>query len=107
MTLARIPLCGSVPLTRLWDLAYAAQAFALSGGERDPERTTAMLALFEGAQATGDEPWASMYANGHGDHWARVLAFVWVVSRARREHIPEYRFPALIWGFECRWSLVH
>lgn len=96
---------AAAPSTRLWDLAYAAQAFALSGGERDPEsaardlaaivdgyraddvmrrdlpqameeRTAAMLALLEGAHATGDEPWASMYANGHGDHWAKALAFV-------------------------------
>lgn len=96
---------AAAPSTRLWDLAYAAQAFALSGGERDPEsaardlaaivdgyraddvmrrdlpqameeRTAAMLALLEGAHATGDEPWASMYANGHGEHWAKALAFV-------------------------------
>ena len=96
---------AAAPSTRLWDLAYAAQAFALSGGERDPEsaardlaaivdgyraddvmrrdlpqameeRTAAMLALLEGAHATGDEPWASMYANGHGGHWAKALAFV-------------------------------
>jgi len=96
---------AAAPSTRLWDFAYAAQAFALAGGERDPERaaqdlaaivdgyradlamrrdlprameerTAAMLALLEGAHVTGDEPWASMYANGHGEHWAKALAFV-------------------------------
>ncbi|MFF1539451.1 phosphotransferase [Microbacterium sp. NPDC058269] len=96
---------AAAPSTRLWDLAYAAQAFALSDGERAPEhaavdlaalvdgygadgpmrrdlprameeRTAAMLALLEGAHATGDEPWASMYASGHGDHWAKALRYV-------------------------------
>lgn len=96
---------AAAPSTRLWDLAYAAQAFALSDDERDPERaaddlaalvdgygadrimrrdlprameerTVAMLALLEGAHATGREPWASMYVSGHGDHWANVLRYV-------------------------------
>ncbi|WP_347123841.1 phosphotransferase [Microbacterium sp. SY138] len=96
---------AAAPSTRLWDLAYAAQAFTLSGGDRDPEsaardlaalvdgyradenvrrdlprameeRTAAMLALLEGAHATGHEPWASMYTDGHGDHWANALRYV-------------------------------
>jgi len=96
---------AAAPSTRLWDLAYSAQAFALSDGERDPEtaardlaalvdgyradetlrrdlprameeRTAAMLALLEGAHATGHEPWASMYADGHGDHWENALRYV-------------------------------
>lgn len=96
---------AAAPSTRLWDLAYAAQAFALSDDERDPERAAddlaalvdgygadgvmrrdlpgameervaAMLALLEGAHATGREPWASMYVSGHGDHWAAALRYV-------------------------------
>lgn len=96
---------AAAPSTRLWDLAYAAQAFALSDAGRDPadasrdlaalvdgyqaddtmrrelprameERTAAMLALLEGARATGEEPWASMHASGHGDHWSRALRYV-------------------------------
>ena len=96
---------AAAPSTRLWDLAYAAQAFALADDEREPEsaardlaslvdgygaddglrqdlprameeRTAAMLALLEGARSTGEEPWASMHADGHGDHWARALRYV-------------------------------
>ncbi|MGW9157366.1 phosphotransferase [Microbacterium sp. NPDC055665] len=96
---------ASAPSTRLWDLAYAAQAFTLSDVEREAEsaagdlaaivdgygaspalrrdlpqameeRTAAMLALLEGARSTGEEPWASMHASGHGDHWARALRYV-------------------------------
>lgn len=96
---------AAAPSTRLWDLAYAAQAFALSDDERDPERaaddlaafvdgyraddamrrdlprameerTAAMLALLEGGHVAGDEPWASMYMDGHGDHWAKALRYV-------------------------------
>lgn len=96
---------AAAPSTRLWDLAYAAQAFALSDAERDPEdaarglaalvdgygadaavrrdlpramgeRTAAMLALLERAHADGNEPWASMYEDGHGDHWATALRYV-------------------------------
>lgn len=96
---------AAAPSTRLWDLAYAAQAFTLSDGEREPEhaagdlaalvegygadermrgelprameeRTAAMLALLEGAASTGEEPRASMHADGHGAHWERALRYV-------------------------------
>ena len=96
---------AAAPSTRLWDLAYAAQSFTLSDVELAPEdacrdlaalvdgymadhvirralpmameeRTAAMLALLEGALAAGEEPWASMHADGHGEHWARVLRYV-------------------------------
>ncbi len=101
---------AAAPSTRLWDLAYAAQAFALSDFELAPEaaardlaaliggyeadratrvalpkameeRTAAMLGLLEGARATGEEPWASMHAEGHGEHWAKAVQYV----RAHRE----------------------
>lgn len=96
---------AAAPSTRLWDLAYAAQAFALSDDARSPEaagrdlaalvdgyggdralrralprameeRTAAMLALLEDARSAGEEPWASMHANGHGEHWSRALRYV-------------------------------
>lgn len=96
---------AAAPSTRLWDLAYAAQAFTLSDTARGPgeaaadlaalvdgygagrmlrhalpqameERTAAMLALLEGARSTGEEPWASMHDDGHGAHWARALQYV-------------------------------
>lgn len=96
---------AAAPSTRLWDLAYAAQAFTLSDSGREPalaagdlaalvdgygadermrgelpgamaERTAAMLALLEGAASTGEEPWASMHADGHGAHWARAVDYV-------------------------------
>lgn len=96
---------AAAPSTRLWDLAYAAQAFTLSDTAREPgeaaadlaalvdgygadermrselprameERTAAMLALLEGARSTGEEPWAWMHADGHGAHWARALQYV-------------------------------
>lgn len=95
---------GAAPSTRLWDLAYAAQAFALSDPGRDPEeaaadvaalvdgygadaglrrdlpealgaRAGAMLALLRSSRAAGREPWASMHDEGHGAHWAAVTAY--------------------------------
>lgn len=96
---------AAAPSTRLWDLAYAAQAFALNAVERSPEvaalelaafvggygaesalraalpeamehRTAAMLELLRVGHERGDEPWASMFAQGHGAHWARVTRYV-------------------------------
>ena len=96
---------AAAPSTRLWDLAYAAQAFTLSDTAREPldaavdlaalvdgygadrmlrrglprameERTAAMLALLEGARSTGEEPWATMHADGHGVHWRKALQYV-------------------------------
>ncbi len=96
---------GAGPSTRLWDLAYAAQAFTLSDPAREPAAAAANLAAFvdgynaDDAQRNalaatmsrraaamhellrsshdgGREPWASMYRNGHGRHWADVKAYV-------------------------------
>ncbi|MGR0321159.1 phosphotransferase [Agromyces sp. ZXT2-3] len=96
---------AAAPSTRLWDLAYAAQAFALSDVTRPPHdaaddlaafvdgydaditlrdelpsamhrRATAMLDLLRSGHETGREPWASMFADGHGDHWAAVTKYV-------------------------------
>lgn len=95
------------PSTRLWDLAYAAQAFALNDPATAPElaardlaalvdgygaddalraalpaamheRSTAMLDLLRTSHRDGVEPWASMYADGHGEHWTNAVAYVGV-----------------------------
>lgn len=89
---------AAAPSTRLWDLAYAAQAFTLSNTRQPPEeaarnlaafvdgyeadpglraalpaamhnRASAMLDLLRNSHEAGQEPWGTMYANGHGDHW--------------------------------------
>lgn len=96
---------AAAPSTRLWDLAYAAQAFTLSDPDRVPEeaaadlaafvdgygadaelrralpaamveRTDAMLHLLVGSHDTGLEPWSTMYRDGHGEHWRAAAAYV-------------------------------
>ncbi len=96
---------AAAPSTRLWDLAYAAQSFALNDTSVPPddaarglaalvdgygagtalrhglpeamvERTAAMHELLRRSHGTGAEPWSSMFVQGHGDHWRRVTAYV-------------------------------
>lgn len=96
---------ASAPSTRLWDLAYAAQAFCLNdpadtvaasaerlaafvdgydaqGDLRSAlpramgDRAAAMHALLERSWHSGAEPWASMFESGHGAHWGAVTAYV-------------------------------
>ncbi|WP_258133444.1 phosphotransferase [Arthrobacter sp. MYb224] len=80
---------AGAPSTRLGDLAYAAQAFramtrrisARSSTATRPlpamiERVGAMHGLLESSNIRGIEPWGSMYADGHGDHWAAVRAYL-------------------------------
>lgn len=96
---------GAGPSTRLWDLAYAAQAFAmLIGGEpveaaarrlrafvdgydadlrlREAlpaamaKRTAAMFDLLRSSSETGAAPWAEMYRSGHGEHWRAAAEYV-------------------------------
>lgn len=96
---------AAAPSTRLWDLAYAAQSFALGDPAEDlataaqrlrsfidgygasaelraqlpdamSERVAAMHTLLEGSHRSGREPWATMYVEGHGAHWATVRDFV-------------------------------
>ena len=93
------------PSTRLWDLAYAAQAFTLSEVDRSPvnaarrlaafvdgydadhelraalpstmaARARAMYDLLRDSHATGREPWGSMFVEGHGDHWLAAARYV-------------------------------
>ena len=96
---------ASAPSTRLWDVAYAAQAFTLNdprmsqaeAGERLAafvagyraegllrraltrtmvQRVRAMHELLRSSHEAGIEPWGSMYVDGHGAHWAAVLDYL-------------------------------
>ena len=96
---------GSGPGSRLWDLAYAGQSFVplQSGGdpsedaqrlavfaqghgldrserERVPRmlaaRTEAMYQLLLQASRTGQQPWARLYAAGHGDYWRSAAEYI-------------------------------
>lgn len=96
---------AAAPSTRLWDLAYAAQAFTLSDHHQVPQeaarnlrafiegygadrslreqlpeamhrRATAMYDLLKSSHDAGFEPWGSMYVEGHGDHWRAATNYV-------------------------------
>jgi len=96
---------GAAASTRVWDLAYSAQAFALNDPTADPDhaagdlqafvdgygadavlraelaevlprRAWAMHDLLETAHRDGREPWGSMYADFHGAHWRGVARFL-------------------------------
>jgi Ser/Thr protein kinase RdoA (MazF antagonist) len=96
---------AAAPSTRLWDLAYAAQAFTLNdparpvadaardlaafvdGYDADADlratlpatvaaRAEAMHELLRSSHAEGREPWGSMYTSGHGDHWLAASRYV-------------------------------
>ncbi|MDS2172977.1 phosphotransferase [Nesterenkonia sp. CL21] len=102
---------GAGPSSRLWDLAYSAQAFTANDSAEDPEaaaarlaafvdgygadhalraalpramgdRTAAMHRLLRESHMSGREPWGSMYLAGHGEHWAAATAYV----RAHEQH---------------------
>ena len=96
---------GAGPSTRLWDLAYAAQSFGMLVDGQPVEsaamrlrafvdgygaddalrgalpaamskRTAAMFELLRSSSESGFQPWAEMYANGHGEHWRAAAAYV-------------------------------
>ncbi|SDP78960.1 Phosphotransferase enzyme family protein [Arthrobacter sp. ok909] len=96
---------GAGPSTRLWDLAYAAQSFGMlfegqavgsaaarlralvDGYDADialrealppamAKRTAAMFELLRSSSESGLQPWADMYANGHGGHWRAAAEYV-------------------------------
>jgi Ser/Thr protein kinase RdoA (MazF antagonist) len=96
---------GSGPGSGLWDVAYAAQSFVplrsdgspaedsvrlrsfVDGYELDQsqredlpqrivDRTRAMYELLERGSRTGQQPWARIYAEGHGDYWKSAAAYV-------------------------------
>ena len=101
---------AAAPSTRLWDLAYAAQTFTLSDVTRAPdvaardlaafvdgyqaddelrrllpdamsERTATMHHLLRESHASGRQPWAAMFVDGHGEHWRAAEEYV----RAHRD----------------------
>lgn len=40
------------------------------------QRTWAMYKLLRDAHRDGVEPWGTMYAEGHGEHWRAVAEYV-------------------------------
>jgi thiamine kinase-like enzyme len=96
---------GAGPSTRLWDLAYAAQSFAmLAAGEPVDQaaarlrafadgydadmtlrsalpdamgqRTNAMYEMLERSNRHQVEPWGTMFVEGHGEHWLGATQYV-------------------------------
>jgi Ser/Thr protein kinase RdoA (MazF antagonist) len=96
---------GSGPGYPLWDLAYAAQSFPPLIAKGDPaedairlrslidgyglnqmereelppvllERTRAMYQLLLNASSPGQQPWARLYADGHGEHWKQAATYI-------------------------------
>ena len=103
---------GAGPGSRLWDLAYAMQAFAPLNAGGDPDeggrrirliadgyrlapdqraqlpaliaaRTQGMHELLRTGAATGTQPWARLYAEGHDDYWAAAAGYTDL-------HIPDW-----------------
>lgn len=96
---------GAGPGSRMWDLAYAASTFVpfCAGGDPavdgprlralvdgyglDTQQRTALPALIGAhtrgmydlllsASVTGDQPWARLYAEGHGEHWGPAADYI-------------------------------
>lgn len=96
---------GAAPSTRLWDLAYSAQAFTVNDVAEEPAaaarrlasfidgygadadlrarlprtmaaRAEAMWSMLRDAHREGREPWGAMFTSGHGDHWRGVADHV-------------------------------
>lgn len=97
---------GAGPSTRLWDLAYAAISFGhlfpnsdltdcaarlralLDGYDADqamrtalpatlPRRARAMHDMLRRAHQIGEQPWAAMFLEGHGQHWRETTQFLY------------------------------
>lgn len=96
---------GAGPGSRSWDLAYAAHGFVPMHAGGDPAvdgprlralvegygldeeqraelprlivaHTRGMFELLRDSAATGRQPWARLYAEGHGDHWGPAAAYI-------------------------------
>ena len=107
---------GAAASTRLWDLAYSAQAFTLNNASTDPnvaaqslrtfvdgyqadeeirsalprilvKRTWAMHEMLREAHRDGVEPWGTMYKEGHGEHWRATAEYVEQWEEVWREAI--------------------
>jgi hypothetical protein len=93
------------PGSRLWDLAWAAAGFVPLAGGGDPAadgprlraladgyglaarpradlpavlaaRARAMYDLLRRSAETGEQPWAGLYAAGHGEHWGPAADYI-------------------------------
>jgi hypothetical protein len=40
------------------------------------QRSRAMYELLLRSQQAGEQPWATMYAEGHGEHWLATMQFI-------------------------------
>lgn len=96
---------GAGPGSRLWDLAYAAHGFVGFGPDGDPAaeaprlraltegyrltrtrrrelvpmlaiRVRSMYDLLADGARTGTQPWARLFAEGHGDHWGPTAEYL-------------------------------
>lgn len=95
---------GAGPGSRLWDLAYAASTFVpfCAGGDPDldgprlrapadgygldQQQRTAVPALIGAhtrgmydllhSASLGEQPWARLYAEGHGEHWGPAADYI-------------------------------
>jgi len=96
---------GAGPGSRLWDLAYAATGFVPFAAGGDPAtdgprlraladgygldaqqrrelppligaHTRGMFDLLRESALTGDQPWARLYAEGHGDYWGLAADYI-------------------------------
>jgi len=95
---------GAGPGLRLWDLAWSVTSFVPLDPRGDPDRdapriralaegyglttgqrrelphligahSRAMFELLRTSSVTGRQPWARLYAEGHGDHWGPVADY--------------------------------
>jgi tRNA A-37 threonylcarbamoyl transferase component Bud32 len=109
---------GAGPSTRLWDLAYAAISFGrlfridepdvaarrlaafLDGYDADKElraalpftmarRARAMYSLLHRFHELGEEPWASMFERGHGEHWDQTANYIATHERVWQRAVNE------------------
>lgn len=114
---------GAGPSTRLWDLAYAAQSFAVMDAAQPVhtaarrlrsfvdgygadaelraalpaaivERTRAMHNLLCDSHASGREPWATMFEEGHGDFWSSTAHYVEININAWQIALADYNSEA-------------
>ncbi len=96
---------GAAPGSRLWDLAYAVTGFVPMASGGDPAvdaprlraladgygltaaqrmelpplvaaRTEGMFRLLRRGAQTGMQPWARLYAEGHGDYWGPAAEYI-------------------------------
>jgi len=96
---------GAGPGSRLWDLGYAITGFVPMRGDGDPAadaprlraladgyglstaqrgelppligaHTRAMFDLLRAGAETGRQPWARLFAEGHGDYWGPAADYI-------------------------------